>query len=48
MNKIPLKSPDFSLTIPRTIFAENPLKFPYDTYNSPIASKYPQKYRYTF
>jgi hypothetical protein len=32
--KSPLKSPDFSITIHRTVFAENPLKFPYDTYFS--------------
>jgi hypothetical protein len=30
-----LKSQDFSISILRTGLAENPLKFPSDTYNSP-------------
>jgi hypothetical protein len=36
------KSPDFSITISRTVFAENPLKFPYDTYNSPKSNEIPK------
>jgi hypothetical protein len=36
------KSPDFRIIIPKTVFIENRQKFPYDTYNPPKASKYPQ------
>jgi hypothetical protein len=41
--KIPLKVQILVKTIPRTVLAEHPLKFPYDTYNSPkIVKIFPQ------
>jgi hypothetical protein len=42
IEKSPLKSPYFSLTIPRTGFAENPLKFPKIHIIPPKSVKFPK------